>query len=148
MQVYEATDWGLEAVPVIASLGRWAARSPLHDPTLPMSHVSIIMSLQTLLVARACATASTRGSASASASRAMSRTLHNGRLDVERASRSGLRCDASPARRRELAAVIHGGAPFETIRVEGDMELAKRFVTLFPLPPKGRMNVEARAPIP
>src|SRR5437762_3039480 len=49
VQVYEATEWGLEAVPIIASLGRWAARSPCHDPTLPMSHVSIIMSLQTLL---------------------------------------------------------------------------------------------------
>ena len=34
----------------------------------------------------------------------------------------------------DVAAVIHGGAPFEMIRVEGDMELAKRFVTLFPLP--------------
>ena len=34
---------------MIASLGSWAARSPLHDPTLPMSHVSVIMSLQTLL---------------------------------------------------------------------------------------------------
>ena len=34
VQVYEATDWGLEAMPVIASLGRWAARSPLprSDP--------------------------------------------------------------------------------------------------------------------
>src|SRR5881392_436570 len=49
VQVYEATEWGLEAVPVIASLGRWAARSPCHDPTLPMSHVSLMMSLQTLL---------------------------------------------------------------------------------------------------
>src|SRR5881398_3356246 len=49
VQVYEATEWGLEAVPVIASLGRWAARSPCHDPTLPMSHVSLLMSLQTLL---------------------------------------------------------------------------------------------------
>src|SRR5437764_11798088 len=49
VQVYEATEWGLEAVPMIASLGRWAARSPCHDPTLPMSHVSFIMSLQTLL---------------------------------------------------------------------------------------------------
>lgn len=35
-----------------------------------------------------------------------------------------------------VAAVIHGGAPFETIEVEGDMALAKRFVKLFPLPPK------------
>src|SRR3954464_1235749 len=49
VQVYQATDWGLEAVPVIASLGRWAARSPLHDPTLPMSHVSFMMSFQTLI---------------------------------------------------------------------------------------------------
>src|SRR3954466_7423486 len=49
VQVYQATEWGLEAIPVIASLGRWAARSPLHDPTLPMGHVSLIMSLQTLL---------------------------------------------------------------------------------------------------
>src|SRR6476646_5297942 len=49
VQVYEATEWGLEAVPIIASLGRWAARSPWHDPTLPMSHVSLLMSMETLL---------------------------------------------------------------------------------------------------
>src|SRR5207237_3973552 len=49
VQVYEATPWGLEAIPVIASLGRWAARSPLHDSTLQMSNVSLLMSLQTLL---------------------------------------------------------------------------------------------------
>jgi hypothetical protein len=35
-----------------------------------------------------------------------------------------------------IAGVIHGGAPLEMIEVEGDMELAKRFVKLFPLPPK------------
>src|SRR5947209_15377016 len=27
VQVYQATEWGLEATPVIARLGRWAARS-------------------------------------------------------------------------------------------------------------------------
>src|SRR5215207_5588850 len=47
-QVYQATDWGLEAIPVIAARGRWAARSPAHNPQQPMSHVSLIMSLQTL----------------------------------------------------------------------------------------------------
>src|SRR3954447_19981393 len=41
VQVYEATEWGLAAVPTIALLGRWAARSPSHDPTLPMGHVSV-----------------------------------------------------------------------------------------------------------
>src|ERR687891_181900 len=45
VQVYQATEWGLEAIPVIASLGRWAARSPLHNPALRMSHVSVVMSL-------------------------------------------------------------------------------------------------------
>ena len=36
----------------------------------------------------------------------------------------------------QLAAVVYGGAPLESIGIEGDMALAKRFVTLFPLPPK------------
>src|SRR3569832_2735910 len=49
VQVYEATQWGLEAAPLIGRLGRWAARSPLHDPTLPISHVAIMMSLQTMI---------------------------------------------------------------------------------------------------
>src|SRR3954453_5737858 len=49
VQVYEATEWGREVVPLIASLGKWAARSPLHNPTLRMSHVSVVMSLQTLI---------------------------------------------------------------------------------------------------
>ena len=41
VQVYEATEWGLEAAPLIREMGRWAARSPAHDPTLPLSGVSI-----------------------------------------------------------------------------------------------------------
>src|SRR3982751_2406934 len=49
VQVYQATEWGLEAVPMIASLGKWAARSPCHNPNQPMSHVSLILSLKTLL---------------------------------------------------------------------------------------------------
>jgi DNA-binding HxlR family transcriptional regulator len=134
VQVYQATEWGLEAVPVIASLGRWAARSPCHDPTLPMSHVSLIMSLQTLLSSALADGLHARiGFRLGEASYVT--TLRSGRLDVERGEVTG--CDVefigTPS---AVTAVIHGGAPFETIRVEGDKELAKRFVTLFPLPPK------------
>jgi DNA-binding HxlR family transcriptional regulator len=134
VQVYESTEWGLEAVPVIASLGKWAARSPCHDPTLPMSHVSLLMSLQTLLSPALADGLRARigfrlGEASYVA------TVHDGRLDVERTQVED--CDVefvgTPS---EVAAVIHGGAPVETIHIEGDMELAKRFITLFPLPPK------------
>ena len=49
VQVYEATPWALEVAPVIGKLGKWAARSPLHDPTLPLSHAAIMMSLETMI---------------------------------------------------------------------------------------------------
>src|SRR4028118_2042710 len=35
-QAYELTPWGYEAEPIFQVLGRWAARSPGHDPTLPL----------------------------------------------------------------------------------------------------------------
>lgn len=134
VQVYEATEWGLEAIPLIANLGRWAARSPLHDPSLRMSHVSLVMSLQTLLSPELAEGLDQRigfrlGDANYVA------TIRGGRLDVHRTEVRD--CDlvfsGSPS---AVAAVIHGGAPFETIEVEGDLDLARRFVTLFPLPPK------------
>jgi DNA-binding HxlR family transcriptional regulator len=134
VQVYEATEWGHEAVPLIASLGRWAARSPCHDPTLPMSHVSIIMSLQTLLSPALAGNLDARigfrlGDAD------YTTHIHDGRLDVRRGECED--CDliftGSPT---DVAAVIHGGAPFDLIKVEGDLDLARRFVKLFPLPPK------------
>jgi DNA-binding HxlR family transcriptional regulator len=134
VQVYEATDWGLEAIPMIANLGRWAARSPLHDPTLPMSHVSLLMSLQTLICPdraegfKACV-GFRLGDADYAA------TVRDGRLDVERREPVGcaVTFTGTPT---AIAGVIHGGAPFETIEVEGDLDLARRFVTLFPLPAK------------
>jgi len=134
VQVYEATQWGLEAIPIIASLGRWAARSPLHDPTLRMSHVSVIMSFQTLISPERAEGFNGRiclrfGEAAYVA------TVTDGRMEVER--RDCADCDVTfigtPS---EIAAVIHGGAPFDLIRVEGDMALADRFRTLFPLPEK------------
>src|SRR5690606_9356716 len=48
VQVYELTDWGYEIEPVFMVLGRWAARSPQHDPTLPISAVSIMQSFKTM----------------------------------------------------------------------------------------------------
>src|SRR4051794_151272 len=134
VQVYEATEWGLEAVPMIASLGRWAARSPSHDPNQPMSHVSVIMSLQTLLSPELAGGLDARIGFRFGDASYVTR-LHDGRLDVERGEVAD--CDVefigAPT---EIAAVIHGGAPLETIEVRGDLELAKRFRTLFPLPRK------------
>ena len=134
VQVYEATDWGLEAIPVIANLGRWAARSPLHDPTLPMSHVSLLMSLQTLISPeRAAGFDACVGFRLGDADYVA--TVRKGRLDVERREPTdcAVTFTGSPT---AVAGVIHGGAPFETIEVEGDLRLARRFIDLFVLPAK------------
>ena len=134
VQVYEATEWGLEAAPVIGQLGKWAARSPLHDATLPISHVSVMLSLQTMLDPQRskgmnCKLGFRLGEANYVAA------LADGRLHVERGEVRN--CDvAFTAKPGELAAVVYGGAPLETIGVEGDIALARRFLTLFPLPPK------------
>jgi DNA-binding HxlR family transcriptional regulator len=134
VQVYEATPWSLEVAPVIGKLGRWAARSPRHDPTLPISHVAIMMSLQTMLDPDSAKGIEGRfgfrfGETSYSA------TLRDGELHVERGVADG--CDVIMTTTPEgLAAVIYGGAPLETIGVEGDIGLARRFATLFPLPSK------------
>ena len=134
IQVYEATEWGLEVVPLIASLGRWAARSPWHNPALRMSHVSVIMSFQTLISPELAAGLDVRvGFQFGDVSYVT--TIRDGRLDVERGPIENCAVEfiGAPS---EIAAVIHGGAPLEMIGVKGDMELAKRFRTLFPLPPK------------
>jgi DNA-binding HxlR family transcriptional regulator len=134
IQVYEATEWGLEVIPLIASLGRWAARSPWHDPTLQMSHVSVVMSLQTLISSALAEGINARIGFQFGETSYVT-MVHGGRLDVERTKIEN--CDVvftgAPS---EVAAVIHGGAALDLIHVEGDMKLARRFVKLFPLPPK------------
>src|ERR671916_1982902 len=48
VQVYELTPWGYESEPIFCALGRWAARSPRHDPSLPLSAASLMLSFRTM----------------------------------------------------------------------------------------------------
>lgn len=47
-RVYELTEWGKSAEPIMRELGRWAVQSPGHDPTLPLSPVSFMLSLRAM----------------------------------------------------------------------------------------------------
>jgi DNA-binding HxlR family transcriptional regulator len=134
VQVYEATEWGLEAAPLIRDLGRWAVRSPRHDPGQQVSRVSIMMSMETMFDA---------GLAGDFAARAGFRfgetgyvaEIRDGRIDVRRGELDN--CDfVVTAEPEQVAAVLYGGAPLDSIALEGDIGLAQRFVTLFLLPPK------------
>lgn len=139
-QVYELTPWGYESEPIFQALGRWAARSPTHDPSLPFSAASLLLSLRTMFDASRAGGAQAGIGFGLGAETAMV-TVEDGRLQFARGTLEG--ADAvftgePPA----LAAVIYGGQPIEAmiatgaVGVEGDRALAERFVTWFPLPPK------------
>lgn len=134
VQVYEATPWGLEAEPIVQALGRWAARSPAHDPTLPISGVSIMLSFRTMLDAKRAKGVSGRIGFVFGEDTYLGR-LKKGEFRVVRGPIDGadVVLRGAPA---ELAAVVYGGQSLDLIQVDGDRDLAAKFVTLFPLPSK------------
>ena len=133
-QVYEATEWGLEAEPVIQALGRWAARSPLHDPTLPLSGVSILLSFRTMIDEKRARKLDARIGFVFGRDRYVAR-LRKGRIKIAQGAVES--CDAIiSAPPTALAAVVYGGAPIDLLGISGDRAVAEKFVTLFVLPPK------------
>ena len=133
-QVYEATEWGLEAEPVIQALGRWAARSPLHDPTLPLSGVSILLSFRTMIDEKRAKKLDARIGFVFGRDRYVAR-IRKGRIKVAQGAVE--ECDAIiSAPPAALAAVVYGGAPLDMLGISGDRALVEKFVTLFVLPPK------------
>lgn len=138
VQVYEATEWGLEAEPIVQTLGRWAARSPQHDPTLPISGVSILLSFRTMIDEKKAKGIDARIGFVFGDDRYLAR-LKKGRIKVVRGDIEGadLIFDGDPS---ALAAIIYGDAPYELMKVSGDMELADRFKSLFVLPPKAAIT--------
>jgi DNA-binding HxlR family transcriptional regulator len=140
VQIYELTRWGYESERAIQELGRWATRSPQHDPTLPLSAASLMLSFRTMLSAeRSAGLAATIGFRLGD--ERFSARLENGTLDVVRDDPAGADVIFSGTP-HGIAAVTYGGFPMEEaekaelLSVEGDRALAERFVTLFPLPPK------------
>ncbi len=140
VQVYELTPWGYEAEPIMQSLGRWAARSPHHDPTLRISGVSLLLSFRTMLdPVRAKGIDAEIGFQFGS-------DAYRGRLTPGGfAIAPGDPVSAqvvfvgSPM---VVGAAVHGGVRLSelekagTLAVVGDRKLAQRFTTLFPLPRK------------
>ncbi|MCY7398534.1 MAG: helix-turn-helix transcriptional regulator [Sphingomonas bacterium] len=134
VQVYEATPWGLEAEPIVQALGRWAARSPEHNPTLPLSGVSLMLSFGTMFDPDRAKKFDGRIGFRLGPDSYLAR-IKKGRFRVVRgeAGASDALITASPT---AIAAVIYGGAPIDSLLVEGDRPLAERFVKMFPLPAK------------
>ena len=140
VQVYELTPWGYESEPIFQALGRWAARSPEHDPSLPLSAVSLFLSFRTIFDPGRAQGIDTRIGFRIGAETFVVR-LAEGRIEVARDSLEQadvVVTGTAPA----IAAAVYGGQPLGALEaagvlsVEGDHALAARFVSLFPLPPK------------
>jgi DNA-binding HxlR family transcriptional regulator len=140
VQVYELTDWGREAEPMIRDLGRWAARSPLHDPTLPLSPVSLILSLRTMFDAdKARGVDVTLGLRFGE--EAFRVTVRDGVLEAERGEASAPEAVVT-GRPDAFAGLIYGFRALKALEdegllaVDGDRAALTRFAGLWDLPPK------------
>lgn len=140
VQAYELTPWGYEAEPIFQALGRWAARSPSHDPTLAFSEASLILSFRTMFDPDRAEGLDARIGLRIGAATHLVQ-VRNGALEAGPGETDNadvvLTGEASA-----VAAIVYGGVAVEAleasgaVEVEGDRMLLARFVTLFPLPPK------------
>jgi DNA-binding HxlR family transcriptional regulator len=136
--VYELTEWGYEAEPITSAMGRWAARSPSHDPSRRISGVSLLLSFRTMLDVGRCrdldARLGFRFGEDVYGARLTSNSLAVAQGDPPDPH---VRFAGAPA---ALGAAVYGQTPLARLEAEGELEisgdrrLAERFVTLFPLP--------------
>ncbi|MBZ6077192.1 winged helix-turn-helix transcriptional regulator [Microvirga puerhi] len=142
-QVYELTEWGYESEPIFQALGRWAARSPMHDPSLPFSAVSLMLSLRTMLDAQKAGTLDARIGFHIGEETYLAHVVQ-GRIDIRRGtidSADLVLTGTAPA----IARAIYAGHSIVQLeqegilRTEGNRSLADQFVSLFPLPSKADM---------
>lgn len=140
VQVYELTDWGREAEPIVGSLGKWAARSPAHDPSLPLSPVSMMLSLKTMFdpakAGDACLSVGFRFG-----DEEFLVTVADGLLTAERGGAAAARVMLT-ARPEDVAAMVYGFRALDDLRaagavaVAGDPAAFEHFTRFFELPPK------------
>ena len=140
VQVYELTPWGYEAEPIFQTLGRWAARSPSHDPGLPLSAVSLLLSFRTMVDQARIRGVKMRVGLRLGREDYLVR-IGGGTLEVTRGDVGDadlVVTGAPPA----VAAAVYGGVAPEALEadgallIEGRRDLFATFVTFFPLPSK------------
>jgi DNA-binding HxlR family transcriptional regulator len=140
VQVYELTSWGYEAGPIFQAMGRWAVKSPAHDPSRPFSAVSLMLSFRTMIdLGRTQGLNARIGFRVGDESFVLG--LAGQVVTLSRSTTDG--CDLIfTGSTSAIGGAAYGGAPLAELertgqlKLEGDRALAERFLTLFPLPAK------------
>ena len=140
VQVYELTGWGYEIEPVFQTLGRWAVRSPRHDPTLPLSPASAMLSLRTMIDHRRLGDWRAGVGFRLDGDRFLA-SLGDGELVIARRAPDGadavVECGTTT-----LVRMVYGKWPIAEAEaaglatLSGDRAIWERFVALFALPVK------------
>lgn len=139
--VYELTEWGYAAEPLMQELGRWAAQSSAHDPTLPLSAVSLMLSMRTMVDRRNVGSIKGRIGFDIAGETFVAEPDH-GRLPIRRGALEGADAVFRAPSAAVMAGGLYAGVPWEDLerdaglRIEGNRVLALRYAALFSLPPK------------
>jgi DNA-binding HxlR family transcriptional regulator len=139
VRVYELTPWGYEAAPIFQALGRWAVRSPYHDRTRPFSPVSLMLSLRTMLNPVAAGDLKAKIQLHMNGelffwARNKKGEIRIGRGEIEDPD---LILRGSPG---DIAGYVYAGSPLSSLDVEGDLSLAARLPSFFPMPDKALLS--------
>jgi DNA-binding HxlR family transcriptional regulator len=137
-RVYELTGWGKDLEPVIISLGRWGVRSPSKPRDAELSVDSLILSFRTMFDPRQAegleasyelrlGEESFRGE------------VEEGRFEIERgvADRPDAIVETDTG---TVVSLVYEGRNLDEalrsgdVRIEGDIRMVERFLSLFPLP--------------
>ncbi len=140
VKVYALTPWGYEAEPIVMALGRWALRSPAHDPSLPFSRVALMLALRMMFDPAKAEGFAARIGFSLGSERYVA-AIGDGGLTL---ARDGIaQADAVLAGEpNAFLPALFGTTPLAQLiaagrlAVSGDVALAAHFCTLFALPAK------------
>lgn len=148
VQVYELTEWGYAAEPMLLDMCRWALRSPAHTPLAQLSPVAMMLSLKALFAPDQLEGAQIRVGFRIGDDGFTAQTVteaNGARLDIRRS-------DGSPADSAidccligstlTLRWVFYGGRPIRemmeegALQVTGNVDVAERLARAFPFPDK------------
>jgi DNA-binding HxlR family transcriptional regulator len=128
-RVYELTERGQDLEPVVLALGRWGSREPFPDGDGGIGVDAFVIALKTLFDPSTDLEATVELRLAGQQFRAR---VTGGRLEIARgeAERPDATIESDPG---PLAAALWHGRPLDAA-IEGDRDVAARFLALFPPP--------------